>query len=83
MSSYSPWFRISARCSQAGRRLRPGGNRLNDFAAYICEHAAETVVSLPERAIVALDRLPTGAKTVAVTPLDSFGNRGHSLKAEL
>ena len=37
--------------------------------------------TLPERAIIALDRLPAGAKTAIVTPLDSFGNRGLSLKA--
>ena len=37
----------------------------------------------PERAIIALDRLPAGAKTAIVTPLDSFGNRGRSLKADL
>ena len=62
-----------------------GGGR---FATRICAIGGlyppgHLKFALPERAIVALDRLPAGAKTVAVTPLDSFGNRGHSLTAEL
>lgn len=33
----------------------------------------------PEHAIIPLDRIPAGARNVAVTPLDSFGNRGRPL----
>lgn len=37
----------------------------------------------PESAVIALDRLPVGAKTVRVTPLDSFGNRGRPLESAI
>ena len=39
--------------------------------------------SEPEYAIVSLDRIPAGAKAVAVTPLDSFGNRGRALESAI
>ena len=39
--------------------------------------------ALPERAIISLDRLPAGATTAQVTPLDSFGNRGRPLSAAI
>ncbi len=34
-------------------------------------------------AIISLDRLPAGATTAQVTPLDSFGNRGRPLSAAI
>lgn len=39
--------------------------------------------ALPERAIISLDRLPAGATTAQVTPLDSFGNRGRPLSVAI
>ena len=37
----------------------------------------------PEFAIIAFDRFPADAKTVRVTPLDSFGNRGRPIEAAI
>ena len=70
--------------AKGGRRNGPPQNSATRICAvgglYPRRHPR---FSQPEYAIIPLDRIPAGAETIAVTPLDSFGNRGRVLEAAL